>query len=80
VTLDPTPTTADRTRHYRDGDLLPPPSALEIVHTRDGYFLYYIGASGKLQTDTWHASLEDAFDQARYEFGLRPEQWTPADT
>jgi hypothetical protein len=26
-------------------------------------------------TDTWHESLEQAMDQANFEFGLLPNEW-----
>ncbi len=27
------------------------------------------------QSDTWHETLEDAMDQADFEFGVKPEEW-----
>jgi hypothetical protein len=29
-------------------------------------------------TDTWHMSLDDAFHQAEFEFGVKAEEWIEA--
>jgi hypothetical protein len=65
------------TNHYRDGGLLPKPCALEIVRYENqaGIFLNYLDQGGDAQTDTWHQSLEDAFHQARTEFGVEDNEW-----
>jgi hypothetical protein len=63
------------TRHVVGGELMAPPTALEIVSGgpgEAGYFLVYLDATGQAMTDTWHASLEDAQAQAEFEFGVRP--------
>ena len=68
---------ADRTRHFKDGALLPTPSSLEIVQeeSEGAFYLYYLDAAGEPQTDTWHLSLDDAFHQAQFEFGVLPADW-----
>jgi len=30
-------------------------------------------------TDTWHQTLDDAFDQAQWEFGIAREEWMKTD-
>ena len=30
-------------------------------------------------TDTWHLTLDDAFHQAEWEFGVTPEEWKKTD-
>lgn len=66
-----------RTRHYRDGSLLPPPVALRIARYPDdpGFYLLYLDAGGEQQTDTWHETLEAARRQAVFEFGVTSSEW-----
>ena len=64
-----------KTRHFKAGGLLAPPDALEIVELDGGFYLYYLDANGRLQTDTWHRSLDDAFHQAEHEFGVTRSDW-----
>jgi hypothetical protein len=68
--------TTGKTRHYRD-QLLPPPQQLEIVQLPpdSGFYLLYLDGNGAEMTDTWHESLEQAMDQANFEFGLLPNEW-----
>lgn len=73
-----------RTRHYigfAEGKReFPPFTSLVITrHPGDsGYYLMHLCEDGQ-GTDTWHVSLEDAFHQAEYEFGVRPDEWTEVD-
>ena len=39
-----------------------------------GYYLFHVCADGS-GTDTWHATLEEALDQAEAEFGVTTEDW-----
>ena len=39
-----------------------------------GVFLFERRADGS-QFDTWHRTIEDAKEQATYQFGLPPEAW-----
>jgi hypothetical protein len=54
----------------------PPFVGLKITHSPDnpGYFLTHICKNGQV-ADTWHQTLDDAFHQAEWEFGVRPEEW-----
>lgn len=68
-----------RTRHFVGGAALPSPAGLQIVQFREdpGYYLMYIHAHGKVLTDTYHSTIQDAFDQANWEFGVEPSEWEP---
>jgi hypothetical protein len=59
-------------RHYRDGQLLPPPYSLEIVQEESSecYYLLRLDSKGEWMTDTWHGSIESAMAQAHFEFGM----------
>jgi len=63
------------TVHLSGAQPLPAPIALQIVSADDGYYLYYMNDQGIDQTDTFHETLEGAFEQARFEFGITPNQW-----
>lgn len=39
-----------------------------------GYFVYYY-LNENTAFDTWHASLEDAFDAVRVQYGINKENW-----
>lgn len=46
------------------------------IEPRDGsYYLLYFDDSGECFTDTWHASLADAKEQAKFEFEVQDEDW-----
>lgn len=66
-----------KTRHFRGADLLPPPHTLEIVQLPPdpGFYLLYLDEAGAEQTDTYHASIALAMEQAEYEFELSPPEW-----
>ena len=44
-----------------------------IEQTKDGFFLFY--GSAEACNDSWHQSLDEAFRQAEYQFGIRPDEW-----
>jgi hypothetical protein len=48
---------------------------LLIEETDDGVFLYRFSLDGDPVGDTWHASIEDAMHQAKYEFGDALSPW-----
>ena len=66
-----------KTRHYRDGVLVPAPAELRIVqYSGDtAFYLFYCDRSGREMTDTWHESLERAMAQAQWEFEVKLEEW-----
>lgn len=81
VRLDPSHQPTGRTRHYLGEEELPPPVELRIVQYPgdSGYYLFYCDDSGTELTDTYHDSLEEAFDQAEWEFQVRPDEWEVLD-
>lgn len=58
----------------------PPFKFLEVVHYENSseYYLLHICADGQI-ADTWHRSLEDAFEQAEWEFGVKADEWRDVD-
>ena|SRR5216684_2168918 len=40
----------------------------------EGYYLNHICEDGSV-ADTWHNTIQDAFHQAEWEFGVRPDEW-----
>jgi len=53
--------------------------ALEICTSpAHGFYLMYEPESGH-GTDTWHQSLDDAFHQAEWEFGVAQAEWKETD-
>ena len=40
-----------------------------------GYYLLYLDEAGEEITDTYHDSLEQALDQAKWEFNVEPDEW-----
>ena len=51
---------------------MPVPDRVEIVPEANGsFFLYRYTRSGDFCGDTMHETLQDAFSQAEYEYGLR---------
>jgi hypothetical protein len=68
VTPEVEPTGA--TRHTVGGVEIGPASALAIArHPADeGIYLFYLDDYGAVVTDTWHESLDDALNQAAFEY------------
>ena len=59
------------------GPDLPAPHALTIAQLLPdrGYYLLYLDEAGQEITDTYHDSLEEALDQAKWEFTVEPDEW-----
>ncbi len=70
-----------RTNHTISGpngfETFPPFVALEIAHCADenSYYLFHIAENGMI-ADTWHQSLEEAIEQAEFEFEVMPKEWS----
>lgn len=66
-----------RTIHRTPMGILPQPVALSIVQYEDdqGFYLFYLDETGQEQTDTYHDTLDSAFEQAEFEFGISKEEW-----
>jgi hypothetical protein len=77
ATVNPSKITGN-TVHSSDSHILPAPKKLRIVQLRadSGYYLYHFDENDCEQTDTYHDTVEDALDQAAYEFGLTRDDWT----
>ncbi len=79
VDLGPHHRPQSQTRHYLPSDNAnpyPPFVSLEIAQY-DGstdFYLFHITREGE-NSDTWHASLQDAMDQAEFEFEVKPGEW-----
>jgi hypothetical protein len=65
-----------RTRHTINGVSAPPFTRLEITtYGQDaGFYLLHICSDGQ-GTDSWHETLEAAFDQAEFELGVKRHEW-----
>lgn len=78
VYVDPSRQTG-ATIHRRGDHEIPVAHELRIVRYEgdvDVYLLHYDEA-GKELTDTCHSSIEEAADQAEFEFGLGKDEWSP---
>jgi hypothetical protein len=66
-----------RTTHRRDGRILPKPTSLAIskVGSKPGVFLFYYDERGDVLTDTYHDTVEGAFEQAQFEFNIIRSEW-----
>lgn len=54
---------------------LPIASWLEIVDEQEGVYLFHYDSDGVCVADTWHQSVEEAKQQAEFEFGVDREGW-----
>ena len=78
--------TTGKTRHYtasinndgtKDLENIPIPKWVEISEEPSGFFLFHYNADGECISDTWHESLEEAKEQASFEFEIEDNDWTP---
>ena len=79
------PLVARRTRHYVgspeavdgvEGQVdLPTPSFLVLLQTEEGVYLDRYTKTGDRCGDTWHTSVQEALEQAEYEYGERLGEW-----
>jgi hypothetical protein len=68
-----------KTKHY-DGSLnkeFSKPSLLQIAQYDNdtGFYLFYLNSVNEIMTDTYHETLEDAIDQAEWEFKIDSNKW-----
>jgi hypothetical protein len=58
------------------------PPFVELVIAADpgeaSCYLFHVCADGQV-ADTWHQSVAEALDQAEWEFGVQPGEWTSPD-
>ena len=57
------------------------PALVAIEEKPDGVFLFRFRHDGQVVGDTWHTTVEEAKQQARFEFGDSLSDWksVPAD-
>jgi hypothetical protein len=55
---------------------LPTPEWVEISGEDGAYYLFHLDAEGVCFADTWHQTLDEAKQQASFEFGIEPEEWS----
>jgi hypothetical protein len=77
IVLSATHRPTGQVRHFRWGELLPPPYELRIVKYEDapGYYLFYCNENGTEMSDTYHDSIQQAMEQAKSEFNVLPNEW-----
>lgn len=79
-------TSAGKTQHYKgfppeltgNVDLrrkMPSSAVLIIEENNDGIFLFRYTAEGACVSDTWHTSVEEAKEQAEFEFDGHISSW-----
>ncbi|MBI1877522.1 MAG: hypothetical protein HYR94_04705 [Chloroflexi bacterium] len=54
---------------------LPRPRVFVIEEKSEGVFLFRFAADGSFGGDTWHMSIDDAKNQAAYEYGDMLGRW-----
>ena len=79
--------TTGKTRHFI-GDLVDgtpmsvenvrTPEWVEISEVDGAYYLFHLDAEGVCFADTWHQTLEEAKQQAAFEFGIEAKEWSKA--
>lgn len=74
-----------KTEHYNgsaisennDGfERVPRPKWVEISEEPEGFYLYHFNQAGECIADTWHETLEEAKEQAKFEFEIKDNDWT----
>jgi hypothetical protein len=71
--VDPT----SKTTHRKAGEVLGPAAALAICQYRDDcqFYLFYCDDGWAVLTDTCHLTLDEAKDQARFEYDGISQHW-----
>jgi hypothetical protein len=57
---------------------LPTSEWVEISEEDGAFYLFHLDADGVCFADTWHPTLDEAKQQASFEFGIEPEDWIEA--
>jgi len=66
------------TIHRGPDGVVPPASALAIVMSETGVFLFYCDREWQVLADTWHPSVNNAKAQAEFEYEGISELWKNA--
>lgn len=56
---------------------MPAPTTVEIVESEGACFLLRKDESGQCIADTWHLTVQEAMEQARFEYGVAETDWEP---
>lgn len=64
----------------RPANELPFASWVEIEYRDGGYFLLYFDEANECITDTWHATLSQAKEQAKWEFAIQEHDWASVES
>ncbi len=69
-----------RTKHFLGAEQMAEPYQLKIIQypADSGYYLIYLDKNGNELTDTYHETLQKAFEQAQWEFSVEPREWKKA--
>ena len=59
---------------------LPTPEWVEISEEDGAYYLFHLDADGVCFADTWHQSLDEAKEQAAFEFGIESNDWAEVES
>jgi hypothetical protein len=62
-----------------NGEPVGPAFRLQIIRLEgeDGFYLIRYDAAGRELTDTLHEGIEEALNQAQFEYGVTPDLWKP---
>lgn len=52
------------------------PKWVEIAEEDGAFYLLHLDSDGNCFADTWHQTLEEAKQQATFEFGITTDEWT----
>lgn len=65
------------TIHKVNDKLIDKPYKLQITKypNYEGFYLIYLDKNGEEITDTYHENIEDAMNQAEWEFGINKKDW-----
>ena len=66
-----------KSKHIVNSEEMKQPSELQIAKYEDdeGYYLLYVDKLGNEMNDTFHESMQDALEQAEWEFGIKKADW-----
>ena len=67
----------NKVQHFSDGNQIVDFKELRIVTYENdpGYLIIYFDSRGQEVSDTYHESLQQALDYARWEFNIEPLEW-----
>jgi hypothetical protein len=55
------------------------PVSVLVVEVDKGFYLFRNDEHGVCLADTWHVTLEEAKEQADFEYGIEEADWFPAE-